>query len=48
MKAGMVEPEQTSIARQRLGINIPATTNINEEQFLFQQVVANESLPGSK
>jgi hypothetical protein len=26
----MVEPEQTSIAEQRLGNHVPATTNSNE------------------
>jgi hypothetical protein len=30
MKAGIVEPEQTSIAEQRLGNNFHATTNSNE------------------
>jgi hypothetical protein len=30
LKAGMVEPEQTSIAEQRLGNHVPSTTNSNE------------------
>jgi hypothetical protein len=29
-KAGMVEPEHTYIAKQRLGNHVPAATNINE------------------
>jgi hypothetical protein len=30
LKAGIAEPEQTSIAEQRLGNHVPATTNSNE------------------
>jgi hypothetical protein len=30
LKAGMVEQEQTSIAEQRLGNHVSATTNSNE------------------
>jgi hypothetical protein len=28
MKAGMIEPEETAVARQRLGKHVPAETNI--------------------
>jgi hypothetical protein len=43
----MVEPEQTSSVRQRLG-NVSAATNINEDYFPLQRIAANGSLPGSK
>jgi hypothetical protein len=33
LKTGMVEPEQTSIAEQRLGNYVPAKTNSNELVF---------------
>jgi hypothetical protein len=38
----------TSIAGQRFGNHIFATTNINKEQFPLQRIASNESLPGSK
>jgi hypothetical protein len=31
MKAGMVEPEQTPIAEQRLDNHVTVTTNINKD-----------------
>jgi hypothetical protein len=31
LNAGMVEPEQTSIAEQRLGNHVSAATNINKD-----------------
>jgi hypothetical protein len=34
----MVEPEQTSIAEQRLGSHVPATMNSNERVIARQQV----------
>jgi hypothetical protein len=43
----MVEPEQTSIARKRLGKHVSAATNINKDYLPLQQIAANESLPGS-
>jgi hypothetical protein len=43
----MVDPEQTSIARQRLGNHVSATTNIYD-YFTLQRIAANKSLPGSK
>jgi hypothetical protein len=48
MKIKMVEPEQTSIARERLGNHVSAVTNINKEMLPLQRIAANESLQGSK
>jgi hypothetical protein len=48
LKVGMVEPEQTSIARQRLGNHVSAATNINKEQFPLKRTAANELLSGNK
>jgi hypothetical protein len=48
LKAGMVEPGQTSIAKKRLGNHVYAATNIDKDLFPLQQITGNESLPGSK
>jgi hypothetical protein len=38
LKAGMVEPEDTAVARQRLGKHVPATTNTHETDELLDAV----------